>query len=151
ILAAAGDMLNSLALILMQKFLDLTLVVGGFVQRYPNLSAWARQRPRIKSRVFPGNVEKADLPEIEEVLIEAIPAVHGAAKNIVGQVIDIKQTATGRGRIALARPIEFAVVGRTLGAKSVDEIDQAAADPEDCRSINRRGAILAIIGLSAAF
>src|SRR5262245_1541207 len=91
ILAAAGDMLNSLALILMQKFLDLTLVVGGFVQRYPDLSAWARQRPRIKSRVFPGNVEKADLPEIEEVLIEAIPAVHGAAKNIVGQVIDIKQ------------------------------------------------------------
>src|SRR5580692_6628750 len=122
-------MLNAFALILVQIFLDLTFAVGGFIQGNPDLSARTGQRAGIKTSHFSGDVEIADLTEVEEILIKLVPAVHGAAKHIVGQVIDIVDAATGRHRIALAGPIEFGLIGRTLGAKSVDEIDQATADP----------------------
>src|SRR6202011_1339070 len=77
VLAAAGDMLNAFALILVQIFLDLTFVVGGFIQGNPDLSARAGQRAGIKTSNFSGNIEVADLTEVEEILIKLIPAVHG--------------------------------------------------------------------------
>jgi hypothetical protein len=49
VLAAAGDVLNAFALILVQIFLDLAFVVGGFIQRNPDLSARACQRAGIKT------------------------------------------------------------------------------------------------------
>src|SRR5208337_1240893 len=99
---------------------------------------------------FPGDVEVANLPEIEEVLIKMIPAVHGAAKHIVGQVIDIGDAATGWRGVALAYPIEFGLIGRTLAAIGVEEIDQAAADPKNRRGVDGLGAHLAIVRLRAA-
>ena len=43
-----------------------------------------------------------------------------------------------------------AVIGRTLGAIGIDEIDQAAADPKDRGRVDGLGAHLAIIRLRAA-
>src|SRR5450631_2758442 len=145
VLAAAGDMLDAFTLILVQKLLDLTFAVGGFIQGYPDLSAGARQGARIKAGEFPGDVKIANLTEVEEILIELIPAVHGAAKHIVGQMIDVVYAATGGRRVALAEPIEFVVIRRTLGAIGVDEIDQTAADPKDRRSVDGLGARLAVV------
>src|SRR6202011_4865337 len=150
VLAAAGDMLNALALILVQIFLDLTFVVGGFIQGNPDLPARTGQRAGIKTSHLSGDVEIADLTEVKEISIKLVPTVHGAAKHIVGQVIDIVDAATRWHLIALAGPVEFGLIGRTLGAKSVDEINQAAADAKDRGSVDGLGAHLAVVRLRAA-
>ena len=147
--AAAGDMLNALALILMQIFLDLAFVVGGFVDRYADLAARARQGPREKAGLFSFDVEIADLPEIEEILVEAIPAVHIAAEDIIGQMIKVVYAAADRPRIFLADPIKGVRIGRTFIAIAVDEIDEAAAYAFDRRDVERLWPTFAGIRLGA--
>src|SRR5262249_42224161 len=68
--AAAGDVLNALAVILVQVFLDLALVVRRFVDRNADLAIRTGQRLGEQTGELAFDVEVADLPEIEQALIE---------------------------------------------------------------------------------
>ena len=80
-----------------------------------------------------GDVEVADLAEVEELLVERGPLVHAPAADVVGQVVDVVQAGAARMRVAPAGPVEIDVVDRALRAVAVDEIDLQAADALDRR------------------
>ena len=82
-----------------------------------------------------GDVEVADLAEVEELLVEPGPFVHAPALDVVGQVVDVVQADALRLRVALADPVEIDVVDRALRAVAVDEIDLQAADALDRRDV----------------
>ena len=134
---AAGDVLDALAAIDLEIFLDLAGLAGILVDRDPDLAVRAGQRAREQARRATLDVEKADLAEVEQFFVEAGPDIHAAAVHIVGEVIDVEQAGARGARIALAEPVEFGVVGRALRAVAIDEIEQAAADPLDGGNIER--------------
>ena len=57
--------------------------------------------------------------------------------DVVGEVIEIKQSGAFGTRIFRAEPLELGVIGRTLRAVAIDEIQQAAADALDGGDIER--------------
>ncbi len=57
--------------------------------------------------------------------------------HVVGEVIEIEQAGTLGTRIPGTQPFELLVVGRALGAVTIDEIQQAAADALDGWHIER--------------
>ena len=57
--------------------------------------------------------------------------------DVVGEVIEIEQPGAFRPRVFGAEPFEFGIIGRTLGAVAIDEIEQAAADALDRGNIER--------------
>src|SRR5688572_29617228 len=63
------DVLDALALVLAQVFLDLRLVVLRFVYRDADLVAGAGERPREQARLLAFDVEVADLAEVEQLLV----------------------------------------------------------------------------------
>src|SRR5258708_5159252 len=67
-------MLDTFAPVVVQVFLNLRLVVGGFVDRDPNIPIRARHRARLEPCELSLDVEIADLAEIEELLVKAAPA-----------------------------------------------------------------------------
>src|SRR5205807_1040212 len=77
------------------------------------------------------DIEEPDLPEVEELLVEARPFIHEAAVHIVGEMIDVVEPDALRRGIALADPVEIDVVDRALVAIAIDKIDLQAADPFD--------------------
>jgi hypothetical protein len=56
---------------------------------------------------------------------------------VVGEVIDIIQPRARRTHVFRAQPVELGVIGRTLGAVAVDEIEQTAADAFDGGNVER--------------
>src|SRR5207237_769599 len=79
VLGRERDVLDPLAVILAQVFLDLTLVVLRFVDRDADQAAGTGQGAREESRAFALDVEVADLAEVEQSLVEARPYVRGPA------------------------------------------------------------------------
>ena len=136
-LCAAGDVLDALAAIDVEIFLDLAGIAGVLVDRNPDLAVRAGQRPREQARGAALDIEKANLPEIEQPFVEAGPDIHAAAMDVVGEMIEIKQPGAFRPRISCAEPVELGVVGRALRAVAIDEIQQAAADALDRGDIER--------------
>ena len=67
------DVLDALAAIFAQVFLDLRLVVLRLVDRDADLAAGAGQRAREQPGLLALDVEVADLAEIEQLLVEARP------------------------------------------------------------------------------
>jgi hypothetical protein len=65
-----------------------------------------------------------DLLEIEQVTVKVPPLVHVAAEDVMGQVVEIIETHTFGTRVALAKPIELGVVGRSLCTIGFDKIEQ---------------------------
>src|ERR1700726_5783 len=137
ILAAAGDVLDAFAAIDLQIFLDLAGIAGILVDRNPDLAVGTGQRARQQARRPALDVEEANLAEVEQLFVEAGPDVHAAAMNVMGEVVEIEQSRADRPRIALAEPIELGIIGRTLGAIAIDEIQQAAADALDGGYVER--------------
>ena len=136
-------------MVLPQIFLDLGVLVGGFVDRDANALARAREGPREQAGMLALDVEKTDLSKVKQLRVEAEPCVHVAAFHVVGQMIEIVKTNSLRPGITLAGPGEFRVIGRTFGAVAVDEIEQGAADSLYGRS--RQGLVGADIRLGAKF
>src|SRR3546814_7795267 len=85
---AERDVLDALALVLLEVFGDLRLVVGALVDRNADLAAGACHRLRLQPGQLALDVEVADLAEIEEALVEGRPLLHAPAVDVVGQVVD---------------------------------------------------------------
>ncbi len=130
-------MLDALAAIHLEIFLDLAGIAGVFVDRNADLAVGTGQRPREQAGRAALDVEKADLAEIEQSFVEAGPDIHAAAMDVVGEVIDIMQPGAFRPRVFGAEPLELGVIGRPPGAVAIDEIEQAAADPLDGGNVER--------------
>src|SRR5687767_15214702 len=73
VLGSQRDVLDPLPVILPQVLLDLALVVLRLIDRNPDLPARARHGAREQARLLPLDVEVPDLPEVEELLVEAGP------------------------------------------------------------------------------
>ena len=80
------------------------------------------------------NVEKSDFAEIEQVAVEAEPLVHVPLVDVMGQMIEVVEPHALRVR--LADPVELGIEGRGVTVL-IYEIDQAAADPDDCWHIHQ--------------
>src|SRR6266403_267592 len=152
--AMQRDVLNALAVILLEIFLDLRAVVRRFVDRDADLAARAGHRLGLEARELALDVEVADLAETEQPLVELGPFLHAAPMNVVREVIDVAQ-AGARGSRRIATPerlesrqrLEVHVVDRVavivLGV-AVDEVDERVADALDRRDaqLARPGAAL---------
>src|SRR6185312_14196227 len=73
------DVLNALAVVLPQILLDLALVVLRLVDGNADLAARAGHGAREQARLPALDVEVADLAEVEQLFVEALPQVHVAA------------------------------------------------------------------------
>ena len=132
---AKRDVLDALAVIGGEIFLDLRLVVGAFVDRDADLAARAGHRLGLQPGQLALDVEVADLAEIEEPLVEARPFIHAAAMNVVGQVIDVGEADALRIVIDPRQEFEIDVVDAALLAVAVDQVDQRIADALDRRDV----------------
>src|SRR3989442_10489140 len=141
--AMHGDVLDALAVILLEILLDLRAVVGGFVDRDADLAAGAGHRLGLQASELALDVEVADLAAIEQPFVELGPFLHAAAVDVVREVIDVAQAgARGSRRIAAPERLEarqrpeIHVVDRVavivLGI-AVDEVDERVADALDRR------------------
>src|ERR1700676_3216113 len=137
ILRAAGDVLDALAAIDVEIFLDLAGIAGVLVDRNPYLAVGAGQRAGEQAGGATLDVKEADLAEVEQFFVKAGPDIHAAAMDVVGEMVEIEQARARRLRILRAQPFELGVIGRTLGAIAIDEIEQAAADALDGGNVER--------------
>ena len=145
---AQRDVLDALAAIGAQIFLDLRLVVGRFVDGDADLAAGAGHRPALQAGQLALDVEVADLPEVEEPLVEVRPQVHAAAMDVVGEVIDIGQAGAARVGLHARHGHEVDVVDAAV-AVAIDQEDQAVADALDGRDVQLHRADLALHRLGA--
>ena len=90
VLRAQRDVLDALALVLLQVLLDLPLLARILVDRNADLAVGARHRARMQAGELALDVEEADLAEVEQALVEAGPFVQPAAMHVVGQVVDVE-------------------------------------------------------------
>ncbi len=137
VIGADRDVLDAFALVALEIFLDLALVVGALVDRDADLAAGRGERAAGQTGELARDVEEADLTEIEGLRIEPVPGVHVATPDIVGQVVEIVEADPYGPGIAFAEPGEFRVVGRALRAIAVDEIEKRAADADHRRHVER--------------
>src|SRR5665213_239203 len=100
IASAEGHMLDALALVIVQKLLDLRFIVLALVERNADLSIRTGHGFGKQSRGLAFDVEVADLAEIEYPLVEIRPGLHVAALHVVRQVIDVGESGAG-GALAL--------------------------------------------------
>ena len=87
------------------------------------------------------DVEEPDLPEIENAPIEIVPHLHAAALHIVGQMVDEIQAAAHRAAHPARPASRIRRRKPRRRRRSVDEINQAAADAHDGRHIQRLRAV----------
>ena len=148
--AVQRDVLDALAVVGVEVFLDLRLVVGGFVDRDADLAARAGHRLGFQARELALDVEVADLAEVEQALVELGPFRHAPAVHVVGEVVDVDEARARRGR-RLAAPeglearqgLEVDVVdGVAVGVLgiAIDEVDERVADAFDRRDVELTGA-----------
>src|SRR4051794_12087163 len=130
-------MLDALAAVGAEIFLDLAGIAGILVDRNPDFAVRAGQRAREQPGGAAFDVEEANLTEVEQFFVKPGPDVHAAAMDVVGEMVEIKQPRAHRPWIPGAEPFEFAVVGGTVGAVTIDEIQQAAANALDRGNVER--------------
>ena len=121
-------MLDALAAIDVEIFLNLAGIAGILVDRNPDLAVRAGQRAREQAGGAAFDIEETDLAEVKQLCVEAGPDIHAAAMDVVSEVIDIEQSRTGGTRVPGAAPFELGIGGRTLRAVAIDEIQETAAD-----------------------
>ena len=131
IVRAQRDVLDAFAMVLVQVFGDLRLVVRRFIDGDADLAARRSHGLRFEARQLAFDVEIAHFAEVEQAFIEARPFLHAATVHIVRQVVDVGQAvADGVGD----------------GARNGDEIDVIDADVADAA---RRGRVWLVGALAA--
>src|SRR5690606_6838148 len=116
-------MLDALALVQLEVFLDLAADVGALlVDRDADLAAGRRHRLGTDPAHLPLDVEVADLAEVEQALVEPRPFLHPTPVHVVGEVVDLEQ----------ARPLRL-----QLGAWEALEIDVVDGDVAEDRKSTR--------------
>src|SRR5258706_6527629 len=89
---AHGDVLDALAAVGVEVLGDLAgLLVAFFVDRDAELAARAGGRLAFHAGDLALDVEVADLPEVEEPLVEIDPFRHPAAMHVVREVVDVQE------------------------------------------------------------
>src|SRR3546814_17709500 len=117
---AERDVLDALALVLLEVFGDLRLVVGALVDRNADLAAGACHRLRLQPGQLALDVEVADLAEIEEELVEGRPLLHAHAVDGVGQVVDAGEAGARRTAGGASQRLEVCAVDRPGGAVAIE-------------------------------
>src|SRR3954471_4409939 len=123
-------MLDSLALILAQEFLDLAVLVLALVERNADLVVRRGHRAGDQGGLLPLDVEIAYLPGVEEPLVEFRPMLHPPAIDVVGEVVERVQAHRAGVALGPRHWLEVDVVD-LLRAVAVDEIEVGAAYPLD--------------------
>src|SRR5690349_11793098 len=82
---AAGDVLDALAAIDVEIFLDLPGIAGVLVDRNADPAVRAGQRTREQTRGAALDVKEADLAEVEQLCVEAGPYIHAPAMDVMGE------------------------------------------------------------------
>src|SRR3989442_4019553 len=152
--AIERDVLDALAVILLEILLDLRAVVRGLVDRDADLAAGAGHRLGLEAGQLALDVEVADLAETEQPLVELGPFLHTAPMDVVREVIDVAQ-AGARGSRRVTTPerleprqrLEIHVVDRVaviVFRVAVHEVDERIPDALDRRDaqLARPGAAL---------
>ena len=112
-------MLDALAFVAAQVFLNLAFVVGAFVDRDTNFTAGRGKRATGKASMFSLNVKEADFTEGESVGIEPVPSVHVTADDVVGEMVQIVEAKTFWARIWGGQPVKFGRKGAALFAVGI--------------------------------
>src|SRR5690349_13840944 len=133
--SAERDVLDALAVIGRQIFLNLRLVVGALVDRDADLAARAGHRLGLQPGQLALDIEVADLAEIEEALVEIRPLGHAAAMDVVRQVIDVGEADAPRAALDAGQELEIDVVDGAAIAVAIDKVDQRIADALDRRDV----------------
>ena len=146
IVRAQGDVLDAFAMVLVQVFGDLRLVVRRFVDGNADLAARRSHGLRLEARQLAFDVEITHFAEVEQVFIEARPFLHAATVHIVRQVVDIRQAMADRVGDGAGNGDEVHVIDadvadaarsgrirlvRALAAPAVDEVQQGIAHALD--------------------
>src|SRR5229473_1615992 len=135
VVGAERDVLDALAVIGREVFLDLRLVVGALVDRDADLAARAGHRLALQPGELAFDVEVADFAEIEEAFVEIGPLRHAPAMDVVRQVIDVGEADALGIVLDAGQILEVDVVDRAALAVTVDQVDQRIADALDRRDI----------------
>lgn len=119
-------MQDAFAFVVAKALLDPTLVVGALLDRDPDLAVGAGHRLEEEAGELALDVEKADLAEIEEALVEVRPHAQIAAAGVVGPMVRvIESCAIGLG-LGFPGPAEIDIVDRAPAAVAIDAIQEAA-------------------------
>src|SRR5690606_10226455 len=143
IVGAQRDVLDALAVVFADEFLDLRLVVRRLVDRDADLAARRGHGAGEQTGELALDIEVANLAEVGDALVEAGPDVHLPATHVVGQVVDAHQAhgvVVGRAAFDV---FEVDVIDR-LVAITIDEVQQGAADALDTGDVQ-----LAEVGVAA--
>jgi hypothetical protein len=81
--------------------------------------------------VFTLDVEVAELPEVEDLLVEPGPVAHAAAVHVVGEVVDQLEAVPARMALHAVQELEVDVVDRLAVLEAVDQVERRAADALD--------------------
>ena len=132
IVAQHRDMLDSLAVVLHQEFLDLACRLRCFlVERNPDEAVGRGHRFRREPGVVALDVEVAELAEVEELLVKLGPVLHSSAIHVVCEVIDHLEAMPDRMPVHALDPFEVDVVDRATFVEAIDQIQRRAADSPD--------------------
>ena len=149
-------MLDALAIIGAQIFLDLPAARLAFLVKWNADFAIGRgHRLGRKAGIFALDVEKANFAEVENPFVPIGPMRHPAAVDIVRQMVDflearahgIADDAGFVDKVDIVNRQRFGIVERRV---AIDQINECAADPFDCRDPQFHDARLAFDWLCAA-
>src|SRR5688572_5239715 len=132
VVGGEGQVLDALALIFLQIFGDLAVIVLALVERNLDLVVGGGHRPRQQPGLLALDVEIADLPEVEDPLVELRPMVHPAAIHVVGEMVERVQADIVGLPVGADHRLERRSV-QNLVPELVDQIEVGAADPLDRR------------------
>ena len=128
--AGQREVLDALALILAQIFLDLAAVVLALVQGDTDRLVGGDHRLAEQPGRLALDVEILLLLEAEQFLVECRPGSHLAALDVVGEVVEqIEPDVVGGGILAPAGNLVPPGIEIARRAMLVDEIEVAPADP----------------------
>ena len=106
---------------------------GVLVQRNADLVVWRGHRPGNETGVSPGDVEAADLAELEQAFVEGSPVIHAPTVHVVGEVIDDLEAGAGGVAIGRVGVFEVDVVDAAAFLVAVDQVQGHAAQAANCR------------------
>ena len=134
VIGEQGDVLDALAVVLAQVFVDLALVVGGLVERDAHDAVRRGHCLGHQAGLGALDVEVADLAEVEQALVVVRPLLHVAHEQVVGQVVDEGQAKPHR---VLVHVLQRREVGIQVVVAVIDQVEHAVADAGDHRGVDR--------------
>ena len=90
-------MLNALAIEAHQEFFDLSAAFTVLlIQGDADAIVGCRHRARLQPCVCALNIEVTDFTKVEQALVEPCPVRHASAIDVVGEMVDMRETDAGR-------------------------------------------------------